>query len=280
MFGNPSDLKKISLICKENNLLLFEDCAHGIGSYYGEEHVGTESDGALFSFGIYKIINAFGGGMLVQRNSQTSNIQYIHPSQSLSGVKSFLDSFIRFVTSSLMTPTLHTVILYPLLKFSKQYMPQLYHMVEPSKSDSAYLFEIDNRAPFKPFMQRLIKHQLSTLDRNISRRKEIAEKIKSELKDIQGINVLNENKFGKSNYSYFGVYVPDPEAMAKHLERNRVISNPHEYYDCSNLPQFSDYKSTCKHASLAEKHILRLPNYPCLYDEEVERIVTSIRSFK
>ena len=262
MFGNPSDLKKIALICKKHNLLLFEDCAHGIRSYCGEKHVGTESDGALFSFGIYKIINSFGGGMLVQRNSQTSNINHIDSSQALSGVKSFIDSFIRFVISSLMTPTLHTVILYPLLKLSKQYIPQLYHMIEPSKSDPDYLFEIDNRAPFKPFMLKMIKHQLLTLDENISRRKEIAEKIKSELKDIEGINVLNENKFGRSNYSYFGIYVADPETMAKHLEVNRVIANPHEYYDCSNLPQFSDYKSRCKHASYAEKHSLTLTQLP------------------
>jgi dTDP-4-amino-4,6-dideoxygalactose transaminase len=280
MFGNPSDLKKTALICKENNLLLFEDCAHGIGSYCGEKHVGTEGNGALFSFGIYKIINSFGGGMLVQRNSQTSNISHIDPGQALSGVKSFLDSFIRFAISTLMTPTLHTVILYPLLKLSKQYLPQLYHTIEPSKSDPAYLFEIDNRAPFKPFMVKMIKHQLLMLHENITRRKKIAEKIKSELKDIEGINVLNENKFGRSNYSYFGIYVPNPEAMAKHLEVNRVIANPHEYYDCSNLPQFSDYKSNCTHASYAEKHLLRLPNYPCLQDDEVDRIVTSIRSFK
>ena len=83
MFGNPADINKIALICKDNNILLFEDCAHGIGSYCGEEHVGTESDGSLFSFGIYKIINSFGGGMLVLKNSNTSNIKCNDPSQAL-----------------------------------------------------------------------------------------------------------------------------------------------------------------------------------------------------
>ncbi|MFQ5901293.1 MAG: DegT/DnrJ/EryC1/StrS family aminotransferase [Thermodesulfobacteriota bacterium] len=280
MFGTPADLKRITLICKQNNLLLFEDCAHAVGTYCGTDHIGHTGDGALFSFGIYKLVNTFGGGMLVLRDSCSVDIDYNAPNLALTGIKSFLDNFIRSIFSVLMTPTLHTFIFYPLLRFSKRHIPGLYQMIEPSGNDPAYLFEVGNRAPFKPYMQRMIKQQLAKVEGKISRRREIAERINSGLKGVDGIRVLHQDRHGRANCSYFGIYVPDPEDMARHLEDCRIVSNPHEYYDCSNLPQFSEYKSYCKHANYAEKHILRLPNYSCLCDEEVEHILLTICSFK
>ena len=64
-------MKPIIQICKDHSLKLFEDCAHSIGSTVNGRHVGSYGDGSLLSFGIYKIINAFGGGALVLRNSKS-----------------------------------------------------------------------------------------------------------------------------------------------------------------------------------------------------------------
>lgn len=279
MFGNPADMGRIGSICRQNDLLLFEDCAHAVNSSYNDIPLGQFGDGSLFSFGIYKIINTFGGGMLVLKDTDEVKSSFIMKKNTATGFNSFFDNFIRFIFSLLMMPKLYTIIMHPMMKFFKRYIPGLYQLIEPSGNDPSYIFTVEGRAPFKPYMQRMIREQLLVLEENISKRKKVANKIKIALEDLNDVTLLNEDKYGSSNYSYFGFYVPDPEALSGNLAKHRIKSNPHEYYDCSQLPQFSEYQSNCKHASYAGSHLLRLPNYPSLQDSEVERIISVVRSY-
>ena len=278
LFGHPTDLDRIALVCQEHQLLLFEDCAHAVGTRCGLEHVGTLGDGALFSFGIYKTINTFGGGMLVLRPS--SRVQFLQPviSEGAAGLTSAADHVIRCVLSVLLTPRLHTLILYPLMRFAKRFLPGLYELVYPSKNNPNYVFRTGDRAPFKLYMTRMIERQLDALELRIARRRAIIYEIKTRLSGLQEIRVLDEDKHGRANGAYFGLYVPDPEGLARHLETQGILSNPHEYYDCSQLPQFSAYRADCEEAAYAAEHLLRIPNFPSLRDGEVERIVESIRT--
>ncbi len=65
LYGAPCDMDKIMTICKKHNLLLVEDCAEGIGTFYKGRHVGTFGDIASFSFFGNKTITTGEGGMVV-----------------------------------------------------------------------------------------------------------------------------------------------------------------------------------------------------------------------
>ena len=279
MFGNPADMGQITRICRENGLLIFEDCAHAVGTSCGTTHVGQFGDGGLFSFGIYKIVNAFGGGMLVFRNTEVSRAPADVPQRAASGLASFSDNLVRCLVSGLLHPMLHTLILYPSLKLSKRLMPRLVELVDPSGNDPTYVFRLGDRAPFKPYMTRMIRRQLARLEAHIGRRRAIVEAVKTALSDLDDIVVLHEDKHGRSNCSYLGIGVPDPEDLARYLEAHRILSNPHEYYDCSSLPQFSAFQCRCEHAAYAAQHILRIPNFPSLRDEDVGYMIATIRAY-
>jgi len=62
-FGHPANLEKLEKICKENDLLLIEDCAHSLGAEYAGRKVGTFGIAAFFSFSRDKIISSVYGGM-------------------------------------------------------------------------------------------------------------------------------------------------------------------------------------------------------------------------
>ena len=64
MYGHPANMTAIQAICREEKILLFEDCAHGVGSTHDGRSVGSFGDAALFSFGINKLVSALGGGCL------------------------------------------------------------------------------------------------------------------------------------------------------------------------------------------------------------------------
>ena len=64
-FGHPCKIEAIKEICQEYNILLIEDAAESLGSYYNKKHTGTFGVMGVFSFNGNKIITAGGGGVLV-----------------------------------------------------------------------------------------------------------------------------------------------------------------------------------------------------------------------
>jgi len=69
-FGLPVDLDKILEICRQNNLILIEDCAHSLGAEYQGKKVGTFGKAAFFSFSRDKVISSVYGGMTVTNDDE------------------------------------------------------------------------------------------------------------------------------------------------------------------------------------------------------------------
>jgi dTDP-4-amino-4,6-dideoxygalactose transaminase len=75
--GLPVQLDEISEICNENNLILIEDCAHGVGSLFDGKHVGTFGEYGCFSFFSNKNLSTGEGGMiLVSDSDKANNLKY------------------------------------------------------------------------------------------------------------------------------------------------------------------------------------------------------------
>jgi perosamine synthetase len=77
LYGHPCDMEALSLIAKEFDLFLIEDCAEAIGSKYKGKHVGTFGDIATFSFFGNKAITTGEGGMVVT-NDETLHQRSVH----------------------------------------------------------------------------------------------------------------------------------------------------------------------------------------------------------
>ena len=73
VFGHPCDLEELLLVSKDFSLILVEDAAEGLGSYYKGKHVGTFGDISAFSFNGNKIITTGGGGAIVTNNSSLAS---------------------------------------------------------------------------------------------------------------------------------------------------------------------------------------------------------------
>jgi len=64
-FGHPCKIDELTQICKKWHIILIEDAAESLGSYYKKQHTGTFGKMGVFSFNGNKIITAGGGGVLV-----------------------------------------------------------------------------------------------------------------------------------------------------------------------------------------------------------------------
>jgi len=68
--GRTTDMKLLNEISKKHDLILIEDAAHSLGSYYKNKHQGTISDLGVFSFSTPKIITTGQGGMITTDNKK------------------------------------------------------------------------------------------------------------------------------------------------------------------------------------------------------------------
>lgn len=64
-FGHPVELDELMSICKKWNLILIEDAAESLGSFYKGKHTGTFGDYSALSFNGNKIITTGGGGIVL-----------------------------------------------------------------------------------------------------------------------------------------------------------------------------------------------------------------------
>jgi aminotransferase in exopolysaccharide biosynthesis len=64
-FGHPVKIEKIKKICDAYGLMLVEDAAESLGSYYQGKHTGTFGKAGILSFNGNKLATTGGGGMVI-----------------------------------------------------------------------------------------------------------------------------------------------------------------------------------------------------------------------
>lgn len=69
-FGHPVELEKLIQVSKKWNIVLVEDAAESLGSYYKNQHTGTFGLISALSFNGNKIITTGGGGMVLCQDEE------------------------------------------------------------------------------------------------------------------------------------------------------------------------------------------------------------------
>lgn len=68
--GRSTNMKILHEIAEKNGIVLIEDAAHSLGSYFDKKHQGTLGEIGVFSFSTPKIITTGQGGMIVTNNKK------------------------------------------------------------------------------------------------------------------------------------------------------------------------------------------------------------------
>lgn len=64
-FGHPVELDELIVLCQQWNIVLVEDAAESLGSFYKGQHTGTFGEFSALSFNGNKVITTGGGGMVL-----------------------------------------------------------------------------------------------------------------------------------------------------------------------------------------------------------------------
>ncbi|EAS44629.1 aminotransferase DegT [Photobacterium profundum] len=69
-FGHPVELDELIAVCQKWNIVLVEDAAESLGSFYKGKHTGTLGDFGAVSFNGNKIVTTGGGGMVLCKTAK------------------------------------------------------------------------------------------------------------------------------------------------------------------------------------------------------------------
>lgn len=72
-FGLPAALNEIKKICDDYNIVMVEDAAESLGSYYHGKHTGSIGSLSALSFNGNKIITTGGGGMILTNDKKLAH---------------------------------------------------------------------------------------------------------------------------------------------------------------------------------------------------------------
>ncbi|EOU2815724.1 UDP-N-acetylbacillosamine transaminase [Campylobacter coli] len=70
LYGNAAKMDEIVQICEKENIILIEDAAETLGSFYKGRALGTFGEFGAYSYNGNKIITTSGGGMLIGKDKQ------------------------------------------------------------------------------------------------------------------------------------------------------------------------------------------------------------------
>ncbi|MCB0667341.1 MAG: DegT/DnrJ/EryC1/StrS family aminotransferase [Saprospiraceae bacterium] len=129
--------------------------------------------------------------------------------------------------------------------------------------------------------------QLDSIDLNIQKRSQIAQRYREQLKDIKGLRLIPELDHVQHNYSYFPIFVDasginfNRDDLYEYLKINKVYSRRYFYPLISNIPTYKNLKSSePQHLIVANsiaEQVLCLPIYSTLGLENVDRISKLIK---
>lgn len=282
MFGHAADMDRLVRIAERNGLILLEDCAHALGSKFGDRFVGTFGKAAIYSFSVLKLVTTFGGGMIATDDDDLADrirrrLARLKDRQPRPvGLKKALTGAIMDIGTRKAVFSLGA---WPALRLLRAIKPDFQQkmMTEAPRPDRR--FDPANVPPMHAFQARLGRSQLGRVEGFIARRRTVDGWLDEELSSIPQARLLQSSATSRHNGLYYGVLADRAAGLREFLFRRGIDSETSEYLNCADLEMYSTRRVDCPVAREVQSSILRLPNYPSLSRRDVRRIGDAVRAF-
>jgi dTDP-4-amino-4,6-dideoxygalactose transaminase len=245
--------------------------------------VGSFGDASVFSFGEYKNVNAFLGGVLTTRSAEVAERARAElapwPLQDLGGYLSEVGH--GLATDVATWPPLFRAFTFWVFRFA--FLQELSILNRQVSFDNDPELRDDlppnYRRRLTPLQARLVLRQLARVDEFTRERVERARIYHEGLKDVPELLAAPLRTDFSHLYTYFPIQVDDRNALLRHLMRNgRDVAGQH-IKNCADVPAFAAWQRDCPNARKTAGAVVLLPTYPRYALREVEANVRVIREY-
>ena len=282
-YGLACDIEKIADSCRRHNIPLIEDAAQSFGARVNGKPVGTFGDAGILSFGMYKNVNSFLGGMVITSNEAlrdkiTSELQRL----PLQDMRIFLAKVIQAAQVDVVTwPGLFRLLFFRVFRYA--FLNDVNAINNRVKIDIDPVLKTempsDYLARLRPLQARLILSQLDRVERDTRRRIEAAQRYFEGLHDIPEIICPPRRDDSSHIYWYYPIQAPDRHALVGYAMTNGRDITESYHRNCAELACFSAWRRDCPRARATAGSLIYLPTYPRYSDAEIDKTIAVIRRF-
>lgn len=279
-FGLPANLDEVVEFCKENNLILIEDCAHSLGATYKGKKIGTFGEVAFFSFSRDKVISSVYGGMAVTDDDDLAS--QLRQFQEKIGYPS---SFWTF--QQLLHPVLMDKVILPTYGFFGKYFLVVLQWLNILSKAVNWREKRGSKPGYFPkrlpnALAILAFNQFQKLDRFNEHRKEIAKMYLEGLKDSNF--VLPRIFQDRDNiYLRFPLRHNNAHQIIKDAWKKNILIGdwytsaiaPHD----TQIDKLQYHFGDCPKAEALSKDTLNLPTHINISQEEVKKILGFLKLY-
>jgi len=277
-FGIPANIQEISIICKENNLILIEDCAHSLGAEYNNQKVGTFGEVAFFSFSRDKIISSIYGGMIITNNDKLAG--RIKEFQGNINYPSYF-----WIKQQLVHPILMNWLILPTYKVFGKYLLVLFQYIKILSKAVHWKEKKGMRPGYFPkkmpdALAALTLNQFKKLERFNNHRKEI---VNFYFNNLKGFELPKIPDHAKPVFLRFSIKHPKAHQIIKKAWNNNLLigdwyTSPVAPND-TNLEKMGYIKGSCPNAERLAKITLNLPTHINISKKQTQRITDFLKKY-
>lgn len=283
LHGLSCDMDRIPSICAARGVPFIEDAAQAFGTVWRDRRVGTFGDAGIYSFGKYKNVNSFFGGMLVTKHAEVAERVHkemedwpAHPT----------GLYLREVASAISTdlatwPPVFKAFTYHVFRYGFLHDVALLNnqVTVDMNPQIKRTLPAAYRRRMTPLQARLVLRQLGTVDAFIRQRIERAVLYDQGLADIPEVRRPPLRRDGSHMYTYYPIQVDDRRELLQHLMRMRRDVAAQHLKNCADERCFGDFRRDCPRARATAASVALLPTYPRYAVQDVEQNIRAIRQF-
>ena len=239
--GQPCEMDEIHAIAKEYGLVVIEDAAHALGADYKGVKIGGLSDMTTFSFHPVKHITTGEGGMITTNDEKLYERLMLFRSHGITR------------NGKLMTKN-----------EGGWYYEQL---------DLGYNYRITD------IQCALGVSQMKKLDKFVGRRRELVRRYNEAFRDMDGVICPAQEDGCNNSWHLYVVQVPNRKEVYDKLREAGIFANVH-YIPVYRHPYYQEngYGDVCcPNAEELYAHMISLPLYPDLTEEEQDYVIEKIK---
>jgi perosamine synthetase len=283
LHGLACDMDVIPRICAERGVPLIEDAAQAFGARFAGRALGTFGDAGIFSFGKYKNVNAFLGGVITTRRADLAeSARAALAAWPLQDVRGYGSEALHGLATDLATwPPLFRAFTFWVFRFAFLQELSILNRQVSFDVDPELRHELPEhyRRRMTPLQARLVLRQLARVDDHTRERVERAKLYHDGLADVRELLIAPLRTDFSHMYTYFPIQADDRNALLRHLmRRGRDVAGQH-IKNCADFPAFEAWHRDCPNARKTANAVVLLPTYPRYSLREAEANVRVIREY-